>query len=530
MMNLDLIQAVETNLKECQRVSKTLLDQGIFLTALSKLERDLRKISDHVSRTSIPYDFDDRQLLEQPLQKELERVHCFRWARDLLDLELVRTEESSSSERRIQETLDECLNHVGLRVSFLVSIEILTNVASSSSSSTSNGSSLPLPLLESDGVPAAAIPPKPSQAAVLSSMHTIRRLILSLPNHNQEEENDFETSAAFDTKRISLTNLVEDFYMDATASTHRDSNVRINVPQFNVASNVALELVNIFTRLHTRIAAASYASKFKLPLWSTRIKLGPRLIVCCLYSACVGIASKSDGKMSAEKIQKDDKWSKEDDEIVHVTVFSKLVQQMVHHSTTREVASGIYHFWVDYCDKPSEKNKAVPTLFRSVIHSMFEEIASPRECASLLRSILINTIQLVEMYPTTMNRKEVDRICTKYCMPYLKDCCLCILESSSIVREAFIHLIILSPSPSGEVCEQKLLTRCVALLLASCTYLEEGDDSDYSSDSDTDIDTRDKDDEVDRTQKQGMTALENVVLLKQLCNVSKIWCEPIFTT
>jgi hypothetical protein len=384
--------------------------------------------------------------------------------------------------------------------------------------------------LESDGVPAAAIPPKPSQAAVLSSMHTIRRLILSLPNHNQEEENDFETSAAFGTNRISLTNLVEDFYMDATAATHRDSNVGINVPQFNIASNVALELVNIFTRLHTRIAAASYASKFKLPLWSTRIKLGPRLIVCCLYSACVGIASKSDGKMSAEKIQKDDKWSKEDDEIVHVTVFSKLVQQMVHHSTTREVASGIYHFWVDYCDKPSEKNKAVPTLFRSVIHSMFEEIASPRECASLLRSILINTIQLVEMYPTTMNRKEVDRICTKYCMPYLKDCCLCILESSSIVREAFIHLIILSPSPSGEVCEQKLLTRCVALLLASCTYLEEGDDSDYSSDSDTDIDTRDKDDEVDRTQKQGMTALENVVLLKQLCNVSKIWCEPIFTT
>ena len=525
MSNDDWIQDVETKLKHCQKVSENLTDQGFLWNALSKLECVLTQTPDHVYNTSGngPQDKSNRAL--EGSNKDLEQYR-FGWARTLMDLELVRTEESSFTERRIQETLDKCLDHVGLRVSFLVGIEILTSVASSSS--TSNKSSLDSSLLESSKGSTFPIPPKPSQASVISSMHTIRRLILSLPTHNQEEKVS-ESNGTVHLNPISYTNFVQEFYNHALASTYTNVQSPTTVePQFNIASNVALELVNILIRLHTRIASASYACQFKLPLWATRIKLSPRLIVCALYSASVGMEGmSSDNDRSATMME----WSRDKEDCIHVCVFSKLVQQMVHQSTTREVASGIHHFWVEYChETKSRDNTLISKFFPRVLHSMFDEISSPRECASLLRSILVHTIQQVEIYPTTMTRKEANRICTNYCMPYLKDCCLGILEYSSMVRESFVHLLILSPSPSGEVCEQRLLTRCVVLLLASCTYLEEEEDSDYSSDDDSDGISSVKEFEVHKNQKDNATTLEHDVLLKDLCTVSKIWCEPIFTT
>jgi hypothetical protein len=93
------------------------------------------------------------------------------------------------------------------------------------------------------------------------------------------------------------------------------------------------------------------------------------------------------------------------------------------------------------------------------------QLTSPRSCAILIHLSIKKVISEIEIYPTNMNRSNARIISNEEYVPFLQDIGLHILldESNS---EMFVSLMILSPKPTGDLCEQKLTTRCIADLLS----------------------------------------------------------------
>ena len=526
-------QQIERTLTKCHHISTHLTNQTDLYNELCTLCHQLQQSPSSVtfgSSPSIPNNNNNVQSQSNLFQS---------WAKSILELEVVRMEDSSEMEQRVHDQLWECWRILGVRPSFLAAMDLLMEATNSS------GSSLEViervPGGQEDSRVGSRRRSKPSQAAVISSLHTIRRLVLELPSNQSLIETDPHTRKDTAAKPY-LTTLMEEFHSSIPIHPLDES---IAVPEGGVSlssrrpQQAAIELVNGLIRLPTRIAAAAHTSKLTLPLWATRNKLGPRLIVCCLYAACscscsTGAVSNRDAPRLVEEGRELFETSLED-RSVQEWVLATLVQQMVHSNRTKEVASGFHHFWMEYCDQQEENEQdrvPITKALSKMLHFAFQTIPSPREAAALLRAILVHSVQQVEIYPTSMTSLEVNRICKEYCMDYLEDACLDVLQSSSMVREAFLHLVILSPSPSGDTGEQRLLTKCVVLLLALCVPCNDEEDSDDDSTDDDELFSENNKDEKSRKgqMKQRNTEEEHVILLKQLLLVAKIWCEPFFTT
>ena len=284
--------------------------------------------------------------------------------------------------------------------------------------------------------------------------------------------------------------------------------------------------------LPTQIANAYHSCNLKLPIWATRSNLFIKFIESAAYAAFssffqsfVTVETNNDGNhtnnhhdeidcdltqncesgrstQGRKKIQ-----NKITNDKIEMIYFTKLMEVLLRHGSSDEVSCGIYNFWKQQCDIESMSNDNVGEnggsdigydinndsdmvhITKVLLQSQLIQlrlISSPRSCAILIRSCIKKIISEIELYPSNMNRSMAKRISEKDCMPFLYDIGIVGILSSSLDTddaedednndgvendnhcEMFVSLMILSPSPTGDLNEQKLITRCVVELLAGC--------------------------------------------------------------
>jgi telomere length regulation protein len=174
-----------------------------------------------------------------------------------------------------------------------------------------------------------------------------------------------------------------------------------------------------------------------------------------------------------------------------------LIQKIVHIGGSDEVAFALYHFYHHSNDGP---------YGAAVLETMLQ-ISTPRECATLLRSILRHLIAEVEYEYSTS--QALDMFCRERLLPYLKAVCGPVVETSQDVRESFVQLAVLSSSSTGVGTKSdRVLCHCVAMLLAACEA-----DEDESSDEEDEI---------------GVFSKRPLVLRRHLNEVASYWSETVF--
>jgi len=453
-MEKERTDEIQTVLDECHEMSGKDLESLSF--SLSKLH-DLIKLKqqhaggmkDKITDTDI-----DRQRM-----KEDDDVLMLELSSSLIQLDTVRI--GSLSEKRIQDQVDACLDLCGYRSSFVAAVQIIKE---------NSGSSTHTLLLDNDDYGRKTT--KASPSSIISSMHTTRRLLLNI------EESKYQLSNSV----ILLEEYIAAWKMPLPSA----------VQNGKVAIDNAVKLfVNLVTLLPSQLANACHKCEIALPSWVTKPKYYTRLVECAAFMV------HSSAKMQDMHIGATESY------------LANLVQKLVHLGMLDCISSGMYRFW-RHANTHANESINQSTDAMNVLKNACLTITSPRQNASLLCSIIKYLISQVEIYSDAMTAQETVVICRTQCMPFLNQIWLPVLnESSSMVRDVFVQVAIMSPSPTMDVGAQKLLARCVVELIASCSgSCDDSDDSDLDDDSAHD-------------EKCGY-------LMKHLAEVAMVWSESPF--
>ncbi len=281
-----------------------------------------------------------------------------------------------------------------------------------------------------------------------TALRTIRRLLLTIP----------ETSS--DSR----------WFQHLDTATDASSKKQVK--------NAIDDIASLALLIPSQITNACHFQKIVLPAWCVRSRYLPRLIECALaMDALLQTLSA--------------------DLYVHT-----LVRKIVHNGGSDEVAIAFHEYF--------RKSNPDFTWFRNTILETARSLSTPRECGTLLRSILRHLISKVQ----GPENQSVDMYCRETTSSYLNLVCLPILETCRNVREAFVQLSVLSSSSSGSRTTAKadrVFCHCVAMLLASCKTPDEAED-DESSD-----------------EEEGSLSVEcTSVLERHLNEVASCWSETVF--
>ena len=223
--------------------------------------------------------------------------------------------------------------------------------------------------------------------------------------------------------------------------------------------------------LPSQIANACHHQKLVLPFWCVRTRYLPRLVECALAFEAM---SKSP----------------------EVALYAQiLIQKIVHIGGSDEVAVALHQYYHHSNDGHYEV-----TVLKTML-----QISTPRECATLLRSILRHVIAKVE-YTTD---EILDSFCRERLLPYLQVVCEPVLEASRDVRESFVQLAVLSStSTNAGTNSDRVFCHCVALLLVA-----------YEADEDESSDEEDD---------SSLLGKRPSVLRRHLNEVASCWSQTVF--
>lgn len=254
-----------------------------------------------------------------------------------------------------------------------------------------------------------------SQHSLETSLRTVRRLLLGVPDADD----------ALWLRQLETCDMPAQQHLMRRAS---------------IESIVTMTLL-----LPVQIASACHHQKLVLPVWCVRTRYLPRLVECALAFEA---------------------WSKSPEDALYAQI---LIQKIVHTGGSDEVAVALHQFYHHSIDGHYEV-----TMLKTML-----QISTPRECATLLRSILRHLIAKVEF---TTN-ETLDSFCRKQLLPYLEVVCEPVLTASRDVCESFVQLAVLSSTSANTGTKSdRVFCHCVALLLVACKA-DENESSDEEEDS-----------------------------------------------
>lgn len=442
----------------CKCLTAARIDQTSLYDALCNLAVCLQKYRIEINNYTLQQDSELKNIDDEGNEDDesnLRRVVSY-----LLQLELVRTGSNLSElQKTIQHKIDECLDLCGLRNSFLVALEMIHSAPSKRSEGEAKLN---------------------WNVCMLSSAHVIRRLLL----FQYKNGDNLDTLQG---KRFQ--SFLREFF--------QDEDVNAKIPLYSKIQMQVTHFINsVIVLLPTQIANAFHSCKLKLPYWAVRSKFVEQIIQTSVFAA-----------LFASKDREGCNDKKEDDKIdIEATYFSSLMEVLLRNGSSDDVCSGIYFCWKLLMAKEI-RDIMDRKLMIEVIQRGINNLSSPRSCSNLIRSSIKKVISEIEMYPTTMSRENAKLICKNECFPFLHDISLGMLVNGD-TREMFVNLMVLSPSPSGDFGEQKLMTRCVVELIALCSGVQES--------------TRVENDDVAKSSDQ------KIILMEHLIEVANVWNDAIF--
>jgi hypothetical protein len=323
---------------------------------------------------------------------------------------------------------------------------------------------------------------------------------------------------------------------------------------------------SILIVLPTQIANTYHLYKLKLPIWAKRSNMFMNLVessahiafhsLCHYYESATATTTtknKTRNTSGAEGIHTNYNNSyslmmqcfdnKKVQYEIEILFFTKLIEILLRHGNADDVSDGIYNFRQVVLSKLSSLHVDDDTkmnvntkhhhleIMKYLLRSSTTQLSSPRSCAILIRSFIRKIISEIEIYPTnssssssnkknSMNSiKEWNRICKEQCMPFLRHVALDMLISDESNCDMFVNLLILSPSPTGDPVEQRLMTRCVVELL-TCIPNNCDDDNDDDNKGPLNDSTQNNDNNKEREVK--------FELMKHLNTVVNVWNDPLF--
>ena len=424
-------------------------------TNLETLSSSLLQLKSHLERMS-----DMKNLGAANTNSSAASLPFQEFATALLELETVRT--GSSSEKRIQDIIHHCLDLCGHQAVLLAALNILRD------------RSKPEKHALKDTLNSA------SAAPIISSTNALKRLLLAIPDtvykYNGGEE---------DVSRPRCYCLLEEFVSD-----WKDMAITTNE---NVTFSMECAInafINLIIPIPTQIANACYSNRIQLLTWATRPIMFSRLLEC---SATIALLSERGTYRCLEGNQIEEAR-------MEGAYCACLLEKLVYLGSCDSASSGMYKFLINSANEADAAH---------VLMKACSRIKSPRLAASLLCSNIKHTISEIEMYSDGMSANQADSLCKNHCMPYIKNIWLPILQASSIIRDAFVQLAILAPSPTADEGEIKLLVRCVVILLALCNP-QDGDGGSVS----------DSDSESSRSEGE---RFDNDILMASLAEVVTVW-------
>ena len=359
-----------------------------------------------------------------------------------------------------------------------------------------------------------------SVATAAASMRAVRRALLALPGAGANYHVDVsaetpaiarlaEEVAVFDNsrgeRRSGRTSCLSERPMDRGGDAVTTAAVMplAEDPQLRLSME---SLARLTVLLPIRIGSACHAVGLSLPTWSVRVRYCPRLVELSCFAAC----TTGSGGASTE-------------------FFRSLIRLMVHHGGSDHVAAGLKRCW----DKIWEENDDERTRRRIFVSLVSDAISSvaPRDAAVLLRSVLWCSFSLLDedqchnLRPKA-SKKIDEQIWDWDAMAFLWDSCLCVLQNSDTIQNAFVRLVVLSPSSSQSTLRQStVVTHIVVLMLASCAPgkygVEVGGCEAYGGSKYAPPGQND-----DEEGREGVR--DSSVLMTHLLETVETWCEPVF--
>jgi len=410
----------------------------------------------------------------------------------------------SFSERELQEHLDNCLGLCGLYSTFLEALRCLKDISSCASKS-------------------------PQLHSLLVSLRIVRR-IMSFPDESDVNDNrgsqsdkdiiyqknvnetisnacsggdwDAHDDRSLEQWRAScnrgfqsmkyfcLENLIHEYidHEKITCKMFTSNSIQDDLKMehnSNIVLNMIDDLVKLLLLLPVKIATACHAAKIHLPHWAMKEKYSSRLIETALFHA-LGHFSTAVTPTQIHPLPVNQ-------------FFFTLVHTMVRHGGSQDVALGFYRLW--------SRNNRQTIKYTKILTDVMRSLAMPTDCGCLIQAIIRLSVSRVELLPVYNYTQGQDlELTIQECIPFIKDSCLGILQESKSIRDEFIRIMVLSPSPSCDIIEQRVLLRCTIYLIRSCIGPVDTNPN-ISSHSHAD---------------------KCAILTESLEKVVYVWCEPKF--
>lgn len=242
------------------------------------------------------------------------------------------------------------------------------------------------------------------------------------------------------------------------------------VPSEHIQFQQIQNLVNILYQIPNQIANACHRTSLRLPEWSKREVFFRKLLMAPMDK--IISVSESDIDEANPKIRQ--------------IFMDLLIEKMLMGNRVNEIAVAFVAAFLQYSNSDGAISIFKKQQPETYMVACILRIKSERQTARLISFLLKNIVANVEIIPSIISDSELDSLCKSECMHLLQSICLPVLQSSKTIRDAFVHMIILSPSLTTEVIETKIIVKCATLLLSMCEDSEINDDY---SDSDTETDT-----------------------------------------
>ena len=300
-----------------------------------------------------------------------------------------------------------------------------------------------------------------SPSILETALRTIRRWLVkgvSFPSHDDHNHHDssyYEERCWVERVTTSMSRQSASAYYNhnqqQSPKSSSSSSKNMQSPLVQACLESVTKLVLLFP---VQISNACHALGVQLPSWAIASRYNPRLIEGAL-SMAIYQQEREEASYSA-------------------SYFRLLVQHMVRSRNPDDVALGLYkyherHFRKDSSGTGTNSNtqQQQPKVLCQLLLQLHRQTLSPRESAYLLRSIMISSIPR-QSHATKIAAVQLAELWQRHLYPYMELSCRPILVASRRVREAFVRLLVLSPSSVlTEEWPDRLLCHCAASLLAN---------------------------------------------------------------
>lgn len=217
-------------------------------------------------------------------------------------------------------------------------------------------------------------------------------------------------------------------------------------------------LTKLVLMLPVQISNACHALGVQLPSWAIASRYNPRLVEGALSMALY----------QEQHYYHFDTTTSNGFSCCSTAYLQMLVQRMVRNRNPDDAALGLYKYHErHYHGSDDPRQTHPPKALCQMLLRLHRHTLSPRESAHLVRSIMISSIPR-QSHATEIATHQLTEIWNKQLYPYIELACRPILVASRKVREAFVRLLVLSPSSVlSEEWPDRLLCHCVASLLAN---------------------------------------------------------------